>query len=303
MDKARQSRSSPRALIALAIAACSFAAAISMGLPSIAGTSTYTAGIDVSHYQGTNIRWGKVARSKHVFAYQKATEGTSFTDPTYASNRERAGARGVTFGAYHFSNPRGSTRAAALAEARREADHFIDTAQPAPGDLVPALDIEYSSYTQTMGTPRLIKWIDAWLREVEARVGVKPVIYTSPYFWKVKFTDTTRFAREGYGLWIAHWTTRKSGPTVPADNWGGRGWTFWQWTNCGSVPGIQGCVDEDRYNGSDLSLVTIPGSVPSPTPTPTTSVSIAPSSSTSPIPVPPSLRPSADSAMASSDDH
>src|SRR5204863_2526359 len=38
--------------------------------------------------------------------------------------------------------------------------------------------------------------------------------------------------------------------------WGGRGWTFWQYDDCGTVPGISGCVDLDRYHGSDLTRVT-----------------------------------------------
>jgi GH25 family lysozyme M1 (1,4-beta-N-acetylmuramidase) len=68
--------------------------------------------------------------------------------------------------------------------------------------------------------------------------------------------NTTWFANAGYKtLWIAHWNV--SAPTVPAANWGGKGWTFWQWTSCGHVTGITGCVDRDRYNGSNLSPVTI----------------------------------------------
>jgi len=27
-------------------------------------------------------------------------------------------------------------------------------------------------------------------------------------------------------LWIAHWGV--TSPTIPANNWGGHGWTFWQ---------------------------------------------------------------------------
>jgi hypothetical protein len=67
--------------------------------------------------------------------------------------------------------------------------------------------------------------------------------------------DTTMFADQGYSvLWIAHWGT--SSPTLPAGNWGGHGWTFWQYSSCGSVTGISGCVDLDRFNGSDLAGVT-----------------------------------------------
>ncbi|MFN2593936.1 MAG: GH25 family lysozyme [Actinomycetota bacterium] len=240
--------------------------------------STYSLGLDVSHWQGA-INWAKVAKSRHIFVYQKATEGTSYTDPTYQKNRQGAVANGIKFGAYHFSNPQGSTGKAAVAEAKQEADHFVAFAQPAAGDLIPALDLENSHYTQAMPTKRLIKWVDAWLLEVETKVGVKPDIYTSPYFWKTKLNDSRHFADEGYRLWIAHWTSAGQ-PSVPAQDWGGNHWTFWQWTDCAKVPGIGGCVDEDRYGSSDLTPVLIPGGVPTPTPSPT--VTLIKPASTSP---------------------
>ena len=82
-------------------------------------------------------------------------------------------------------------------------------------------------------------------------------IYTSPYFWKTYMGNSRAYADAGYKtLWIAHWKTQT--PTVPAENWGGKGWTFWQWTNCWKVSGISGCVDGDRYNGTDFTRVKIP---------------------------------------------
>ena len=44
---------------------------------------------------------------------------------------------------------------------------------------------------------------------------------------------------------------------MPAQNWNGAGWRFWQWTDCVSVPGIQHCSDGDRMNGTNLSSVAI----------------------------------------------
>jgi hypothetical protein len=91
------------------------------------------------------------------------------------------------------------------------------------------------------------------------------MIYTSPNFWKNSLGNTTMFADQGYGvLWVAHWFV--TSPTVPASNWGGHGWTFWQYDDCGSVPGIAGCVDLDRYNGTDLSPVAFGYAAPTPPP-------------------------------------
>jgi GH25 family lysozyme M1 (1,4-beta-N-acetylmuramidase) len=84
------------------------------------------------------------------------------------------------------------------------------------------------------------------------------MIYMSPAFWRNKMADTQWFADNGYHvLWIAHWTTAGT-PDLPANAWGGNGWTFWQYTSSGSVAGISGRVDLDRYNGTDFSRVRVP---------------------------------------------
>src|SRR5688572_6792170 len=64
----------------------------------------YTLGVDVSHHQNA-IDWSKVVDSGHVFAFHKATEGATFTDDRYASNREAVAAESIPFGAYHFARP------------------------------------------------------------------------------------------------------------------------------------------------------------------------------------------------------
>jgi hypothetical protein len=66
--------------------------------------------------------------------------------------------------------------------------------------------------------------------------------------------DSRALADAGYKiLWVAHW--RVTSPAVPASNWGGHGWTFWQYDDCATVPGIAGCVDVDRYRGTDFTPV------------------------------------------------
>jgi GH25 family lysozyme M1 (1,4-beta-N-acetylmuramidase) len=203
-------------------------------------------GIDVSHWQGA-IDWPKVAAAGKKFVIMKATEGTGFVDWMYATNHAGARAAGIPTTAYHFANP-GSTSGDAVAEA----DHFVDVASLTDGDLIPALDLEQSG---GLGTTALRNWVASWLAQVTARLGVKPMIYVSPAFWVKYLGDTRYFADAGYKiLWIAHWHV--SNPTVPAQNWGGHGWTFWQYSNCGSIPGISGCVDLDRYNGTNLEAVT-----------------------------------------------
>jgi GH25 family lysozyme M1 (1,4-beta-N-acetylmuramidase) len=206
-------------------------------------TSGYLEGVDVSHWQGT-ISWSKVAAAGKQFAMIKASESTDYVDPLYAANRAAAQAVGLWTGAYHFARPSAGT-----SDAIAEADHFASVVHLGGGDLIPALDIEV---TGGLSPSALTAWVTAWLQEASSRFGVKPMIYTSPAFWTKSLADTRTLADAGYKvLWVAHWGVTQ--PTIPAQNWGGHGWTFWQYDNCGSVPGIAGCVDLDRYHWPDLA--------------------------------------------------
>jgi GH25 family lysozyme M1 (1,4-beta-N-acetylmuramidase) len=205
-------------------------------------------GIDVSHYQD-EIDWTAVAASGIRFAFQKATEGTGYVDPTYATNRAGATANGIVFGAYHFARPDLHPF-----DPVPEADHYVDTAQLGQGNLLPVLDLERSG---NLSQTELTEWILGWLDRVYERTGVRPIVYTSPNGWDERTGDTTAIADAGYtALWVAHWNTQS--PRVPANDWQGFGWTFWQYTNCASIPGIGGCVDGDWFDGLDLTPYTIP---------------------------------------------
>ncbi len=220
---------------------------------SVSGAATTRAkGLDVSTWNGT-IKWGKVANAGYRFAFGKATEGTTYNDKTYTTNRNGSESAGLAFGAYHFARPAGKNIAASTASAIQQANHFLAIANPQPGELPPVLDLEASG---NLPKQRLLTWTLAWLGQVEARTGIEPFVYTSPLFWKGRLGDSTAAAAAGTRLWIAHWTS-KSAPLVPARNWNGNGWKFWQWTNCIAVPGIQRCSDGDRLNGTKLAAVTI----------------------------------------------
>ena len=236
------------------------ALAVACVLAAPAGAVTYANGVDVSHYQGV-INWTQVASKSYRFTFAKATEGVTLVDATYPVNRAGAEGMGLRFGAYHFGRPAGASAAAIVASAISQADHFVDVAQPQVGELPPVLDLEV---TGGLSPSALAQWAQSWLDEVKARTGVSGFIYASPDFWKNKLGDTSAFALGGYRLWVAHWTKNAS-PLVPASNWGGLGWTFWQWTDCASVPGFLNCVDGDRYVGTDpgpIAIAPYPSGVP-----------------------------------------
>jgi lysozyme len=207
---------------------------------------SYLEGIDVSNWQG-RPRWRQVRDAGVQFVIAKASEGRTWTDGQYARNHRLARKLGIPFTAYHFARPGKGAKDAII-----EADNFVAAAQLRGRDLVPVLDLEDNG---GLGVRRLRRWVKTWLQRVESRVGVKPMIYASPMFWAKKMGDSTWFANNGYRLWVAHWGVDQ--PDVPAANWGGNGWTIWQYDNCGAYAGINGCVDTDRFSGSDLSALTI----------------------------------------------
>lgn len=214
--------------------------------PASAQTPRSVPGIDVSQWQ-LDVDWAKVASTPVRFVIMRADKGADYVDPTYGANLAGASSAGLVVGAYHRATP-----ASVAGDATAEADHFIETARNAAGDIVPVLDIEDGSQLDVAG---LQAWVTEWVQRVQQRLGVRPMLYASPYFWRVEMGNSTWFARHGYPLWIAHWGV--TAPDVPANDWAGKGWTVWQWTSTGTVKGITTDVDRDRFSGTDLTDVRI----------------------------------------------
>lgn len=132
-----------------------------------------------------------------------------------------------------------------------------------PSDLPPVLDVEHFPDKvrvewEDLKLNERIDRVNQWLEKVEQATGRKPIIYTSPSFWKEFMGDSQAF--NDYPLWIANFVnpandpgTKK--PSVPAGNWGGKGFSFWQHTEAGNVAGVSGKVDRNRFNGSFDKLV------------------------------------------------
>lgn len=211
--------------------------------PSAVATPYRVPGIDTSEWQ-LDVDWAAVASAPARFVIMRATRGRSYVDPKYGPNLAGATANGLIVGAYHRAKP----GLVDPDDPRVEADHFLSVARNAAGDVLPVLDIEE---TGGLSVTQLRTWIRGWLQRVHDRTGVRAMIYSSPTFWRNNLGNTRWFADHGYPLWIAHWGA--SSPDVPAANWGGKGWTFWQWTATGSISGIGTDVDRDRFRGPSLA--------------------------------------------------
>jgi hypothetical protein len=98
-------------------------------------------------------------------------------------------------------------------------------------------------------------WIMDFYNTYKSRTGRDIVIYTSPSWWNTCTGSWTGMYTKS-PLWVAHWGV--STPTEPAGWAQYSTWTFWQYTNCGRIPGIGGCVDRDRFIGRRLARFTIP---------------------------------------------
>src|SRR5436305_840643 len=120
----------------------------------LASGATFAKGVDVSNYQGSSIDWPQVAAAGYTFAFAKASEGTTFTDATYASNRTGTRSAGLLLGAYHFARPAGTNDATIAASAIAQADHFVDVAQPRAVDPLPTGAPAPATQPTVLGTAR-----------------------------------------------------------------------------------------------------------------------------------------------------
>lgn len=214
--------------------------------PTVTAT---TPGIDVSHHQGA-INWSTVRSSGIQFAFIKATEGTSYTDPRFGYNYVNAYYAGVIRGAYHFALPDRSSGA-------YQANFLADNggAWSADGRTLPAaLDLEgnpYGSYCYGRSQASMRNWVQSFLNQYRARTGRHAVIYTTTSWWTT-CTGNWSGPWDTSPLWIARWASSPG----PLPN-GAPFWSFWQYTSTGSVPGISGNVDRNYFNGTRSRLIAL----------------------------------------------
>lgn len=231
----------------------------------VAPLVTYPQGIDVSSYQGS-INWQQVKDDGIKFAFIKATEYLT-VDTTFGANW--GGAKNVNMirGPYLFFR---SSKSGV-----DQANHLIDTietqeGQPWPsqtGDLPPVIDIEYNdtypqydSFDPGWTVAGVLADLQACLDTIEQRTGFKAIIYTNYNTWVYKLGNPTGF--NAYPLWVAAW-----GASEPLSLFGGwADWTFWQYTDAGSVDGISGNVDRDYFGGTYQELVDLTYQPPPPPP-------------------------------------
>ena len=196
-------------------------------------------GIDVAHGNGP-IDWQQVKGAGYSFAFIKASEGITFTDPAVTDNTAGALKAGLSVGFYHYFRPEDAVGP--------QAANFVNSIGKSDSSMLRlVVDVEDPSMWKPFTVAQRVKMIDEFCQGVKKATGIVPsiTIYGSPSFVNGQLGNSATLGK--YDLWVASW--EESQPTIP------KPWTdyqFWQYSSTGTVPGIKGDVDLDMYNGTAL---------------------------------------------------
>ncbi|AOR37620.1 lysozyme [Streptomyces fodineus] len=205
--------------------------------PSNINRASQIEGVDVSGYQG-NVAWSTLWSSGVKWAYAKATEGTSYTNPYFTQQYNGPYNVGMIRGAYHFATPDTSGGVT-------QADHFLahGGGWSKDGKTLPGvLDIEWNPYgASCYGKSKsdMVAWIRDFLNRYKSRTGRDAIIYTATSWWTQCTGNYGGFAAST-PLWIARYATE---PGALPTGWSYH--TMWQYTSTGKTVG-----DHDCFNGS-----------------------------------------------------
>jgi len=200
------------------------------GFTRYRGLETQT-GVDVSSYQ-QDIDWKAVAAAGVDFAmirvgYRGYTEGAIQEDANFEKNIQGALDAGLDVGVYFFS------QAITAEEAKEEAQFVLDkisgysVSYPVVFDWE---DVEADARSDGMDSVLLTQCAQAFCQTAEA-AGYKTGIYFNQQFGYQEYDLLTL---KDYTFWLAEYNTA---PTFVY------AFQMWQYSNSGTVDGIEGSVD------------------------------------------------------------
>lgn len=178
-------------------------------------------GIDISHHQ-EDIDWETLLNESDYdsllhFVYFKVSEGSSHEDQKWMQHQKTLKNKGIHHGAYHFFLPK--------IDAKEQANHFLSKWTKTKSDLPPVIDVEIEDKNLIQGTL-------LWLKEVENRTGVRPIIYTSTHLFERYFKSSFK----EYNFWVAGYSKEPESTKDPRV-------LIWQYSDKGRLPGIKTTVD------------------------------------------------------------
>lgn len=213
-------------------------------------------GIDIASYQ-SGIDLSVVPAD---FVIIKATQGTGYVNPDCDRAYQQAAATGKLVGVYHYASGDG---------AEVEADFFVDNIQGYLGNAVLVLDWE-AGENGAFGDPG---YALAVLNRIQARTGIKPLIYMSSSV--TSQCDWSAVVAGDYGLWVAGYYDgyNPMGYNPDAPDQGVSYWpsyAMYQYTSSGQLDGWGGNLDLDVFYGDANAWLAYAGANTTPAaPTPT----------------------------------
>lgn len=191
-------------------------------------------GVDVSAWQDA-IDWNLVKEAGMEFAmirlaWRGTSEGGIYADDRAEENYLAAKAAGLQVGGYFFS------QAITPEEAEEEAKFLLEMIEGWELELPIVFDWEFvdGARTEGMRAKTLTACAEAFCRTI-GEAGYRPMVYFNP---TMAYYRIDLEALEEYDFWLAMWKTEMDFP-YKVD--------MWQYTDQGSVPGIEGEVDLDIY--------------------------------------------------------
>ncbi len=199
---------------------------------SVSASEATLSGIDVSDFQGT-IDFSKVKENVDVVIIRVAS-GSNYEDSTWESNYENAKAEGLYIGFYQY------VTATSVEEAKIQAQYFYDLVSDKTYEFGLVMDYEPSDDLSSDVINEIAK---TYLETLETLSGETPIIYSDvsriENLWDSSLSE--------YPLWVAEYDT-----DTPSNIGAWSEWIGFQYSDTGSVNGIDGNVDLDLFKSAFL---------------------------------------------------
>ncbi len=188
-------------------------------------------GIDVSDWQGY-IDYSKVKQSGIEIVYIKSSQGSNIKDPYFDINYENAKNNGLKVGFYHFLTAKN------VEQAKQEAQFFSHVISGKNPDCKLVMDYEIFS---GISNEEINNISEVFLEEVKKITNKDIIIYSDLYNAQNTFNNNLA---SKYQLWLAYYGNISELNNINT-NW--NNWTGIQYTDRGTINGISGFVDRDKY--------------------------------------------------------